>query len=47
MRVLAWPRLLGINLIETMAILPGDEEISQHGEFNQGENDQSVSQSVQ
>ena len=46
MRVLAWPRLLGINLIETMAILPGDEEISQHGEFNQGENDQSVSQSV-
>ena len=37
MRLLAWPRLLGINLIETVTILPGDAEISQHGEYNQGE----------
>ena len=37
MRLVAWPRLLGINLLETLTVLPGDEEISQHGEYNQGE----------
>ena len=30
-----WPRLLGINLLETVTIL-SDEELSQHPEYNQG-----------
>jgi len=34
MRVKVWPKLLGINLLDTVTIL-SDEELSQHHEYNQ------------
>ena len=36
MRVRVWPRLLGINMLETVTVLPGEEELSSHPEYNQG-----------
>ena len=35
-RVRVWPRLLGINMLETVTVLPGEEELSSHPEYNQG-----------
>jgi len=35
MRVRVWPRLMGINLLETCIVLPTQEEIEQHQEYNQ------------
>lgn len=34
-RVRVWPRLLGINMLETVTVLPGEEELSTHPEYNQ------------
>jgi len=34
-RVRVWPRLLGINMLETVTVLPTDEELSRHAEYNQ------------
>lgn len=34
-RVKVWPRLMGINLLETSIVLPTQEEIHQHPEYNQ------------
>merc|ERR1719187_2471802 len=34
-RVRVWPRLLGINMLETVTVLPGEEELSSHPEYNQ------------
>lgn len=34
-RVRVWPRLLGINMLETITVLPGEEELSSHTEYNQ------------
>jgi len=34
-RVKVWPRLMGINLLETSIVLPTQEEIQQHSEYNQ------------
>jgi hypothetical protein len=31
-----WPRLMGIELLETDISLPTEEEISNHPEYNQG-----------
>ena len=36
MRVRVWPRLMGIDLIETDVTIPTDEEIKKHPEYNQG-----------
>lgn len=35
-RVRVWPRLLGMNMLETVMVLPGEEELSSHPEYNQG-----------
>ncbi|XP_023322266.1 TBC1 domain family member 20 [Eurytemora carolleeae] len=35
MRVRVWPRLMGIDLIETDVTIPTDEEIKKHPEYNQ------------
>jgi len=34
-RVRVWPRLMGINMLETNIVLPTQEEIEQHPEYNQ------------
>jgi len=34
-RIRVWPRLLGINMLETVAVLPEDEELARHPEYNQ------------
>ena len=35
-RVRVWPRLMGINMLETVTILPEEEELASHPEYNQG-----------
>ena len=36
MRVRVWPRLMGIDLIETNLSIPSDEQVKVHPEYNQG-----------